>query len=219
MRAKTLKLALSASVMVLMAGCAATRSTIDVAAAKPAATPTVAPKVQVAIVRVTDARQFEAAPRSPSTPSLQSTEDLKNPQIRARAVARKRGGFGQAMADILLPEGRSVAQLVREAAAHALHEKGYGVIDPVAAAGKALPLELEIKQYWAWFTPGFWAIKLEFEAIVAMKGDMLIGDKELTVHSYAIVEAMAATDAQWSRILQQGYDDLVVKMKTALREP
>jgi uncharacterized lipoprotein YajG len=218
-QAKALKLAASAAAMVLLSGCAATRSTIDVAAAKPAALPTAAPKVQVAIVRVNDARQFEAAPRSPSTPSLQSAEDLNNPQIRARAVARKRGGFGQALADILLPEGRSVAQLVREAATQALRDKGYGVVDASAAAGNALPLELEIKQYWAWFTPGFWAIKLEFEAIVAMKGDMLIGDKELTVRTYAIAEAMAATDAQWSRILQQGYDDLVAKMKAALRDP
>ena len=205
---------------IIASGCAATRSTIDVTAAKMPAAAESTPKIQVAIMRVVDARQFEAAPRNPSTPSLKSAEDLKNPQIRARAIARKRGGFGQAMADILLPEGRTVEQLVREAATKALRERGYGVVDASAAAStNALPLDLEIKQYWSWFTPGFFAISLEFEGIVTMKGDILIGSKEKTVRGYTLVKGMAATDDQWSRTLEQGNEDLISKMKAALRDP
>ena len=69
-----------------------------------------------------------------------------------------------------------------------------------------------------WFSPGFWTIKLEFEGIVVMKGDML-ASAEQTVRGYARVESMAATDGQWQEAMQQGSADLVAKMKTALRDP
>lgn len=216
-----LRLLTLAAAGALLAGCATTRSTIDVAPASTAkaAVPPAA-KAYVTIVRVTDARVFEASPSNPSIPSLQSAEDLKNPAIKARAVARKRGGFGAAMADILLPEGRSVEQLVREEATAALAEKGYGVVDAASAAQmNARPLELEIRQYWSWFSPGFWTIKLEFEGVVVMKGDMLAGGAEQTVRGYARVEGMAATDGQWQQTMQQGAEDLSAKMKTALRDP
>lgn len=210
------KLLVAGVVIVTLGGCAATRSTIDVTAGKPAATPAAAPKALVAIVNVTDARVFEAAPSNPSTPSLKSADDLKNPAIKARAVARKRGGFGAALGDVLLPEGRTVEQLVREAATQALNEKGYGVV--AAGTANAQPLDIEIKQYWSWFTPGFWTVSLEFEGIVAMKGSMVLGDQP-TVRGYAVVQTLAATEGQWSSTLQQGYDDLVQKMKAALRAP
>jgi hypothetical protein len=220
-RTTTLRLFIAAAAAALAAGCATTRSTIDVApAAGVAAAAPPAAKAYVTITRVTDARVFEAAPSNPSIPSLQSAEDLKNPAIKARAVARKRGGFGTAMADILLPEGRTVEQLVREGATRALVEKGYGVVDAASAAKmNARPLELEIKQYWTWFSPGFWAIKLEFEGIVVMKGDMLIGGAELMVRGYTLVEAMAATDAQWQKTMEGGAADLAGKMKAGLRDP
>jgi hypothetical protein len=83
----------------------------------------------------------------------------------------------------------------------------------------ARPVELEIKQYWAWFTPGFFAIKLEFEGIVIMKGDVLASGNEQSVRGYTLVESLAATDGEWQRTMQLGASDLIEKMKAVLREP
>jgi hypothetical protein len=60
-----------------------------------------------------------------------------------------------AFAEILLPEGRTVEQIVREAATKALAEKGYAVVaEESPEFAQALPVNIEIQQFWSWFTPG-----------------------------------------------------------------
>lgn len=215
---------LAAGAMVAaLSGCAATRSTFDVpvqVAQKEQKGAVSSPTTYVNIVRVTDSRQFEANPRSPSTPSLQNPAELGNPAITSRAIARKRGGFGNAMADILLPEGRTVEQLVRESAISALREKGFGVVEanaPIPAG--AIPLDISIRQFWSWFTPGFFTISLEFEGIVVIKGNVLVEGESATVRGYSRVQSMAATDDEWLKTMKLGVDDLTAKIKSTLRTP
>lgn len=74
-------------------------------------------------MRVTDRRVFEADPDDPSTPSLKGGE-IHNTATTSRAIARKRGGFGKAWGDILLPEGRTVAHLMEEALTRAFQDAG-----------------------------------------------------------------------------------------------
>jgi uncharacterized lipoprotein YajG len=206
-------LATSAAILVI-SGCAATRSTLDIPVPVAESDAVVNPKAYVTIVRVTDARRFEASPRDPSVPSLRNPADLEDSMIRSRAVARKRGGFGKAMADILLPEDRTVEQLVREAATKALRERGYAVVDDKSPEqAKALPLELEIQQFWTWVTPGFATMKVEFESIVVMKGDALLAGAQESVRGYTRVESLAVTDGEWLRTMQQGVNDLIEQMK------
>lgn len=200
--------------LLLLGGCAATRSTLDIPVATAAAAS--APKAYVKLT-VTDQRRFEASPSSPSTPSLQKAEDLANPAVTARAVARKRGGFGAALADILLPEGRTVALVVTEAVTSALRQQGYAVVDEKSPqfAG-AIPLSVDVRQFWSWFSPGFWTISLEFESIVALKSETMFAGREETVRGYAIVNTMAATDGEWQRSMQEGVADLVEKLKAKI---
>ncbi|MFL6570971.1 MAG: hypothetical protein ACJ8G4_04390, partial [Burkholderiales bacterium] len=160
----------------------------------------------------------EAAPSNPSVPSLQNPQDIGNASITSRAIARKRGGFGQAMADILLPEGRTVEQLIREAAIRALAERGYAVVDEKSAqSAKALPLQIDIQQFWSWFSPGFLQISLEFEGILGLKGDVLSSGKEQKVRGYSVYKAMAATDGEWREAIRLGIVDLIEKMKASLK--
>lgn len=200
----------------LAAGCAATRSTFDVPATQAQASTT---KGFVHITDVKDIRRFEAAPRSPSTPSLQYPEELKDRAITSRAIARKRGGYGNAMADILLPEGRTVEQVTREAVTKALLEQGYAVVVDGTSPefDKALPLQVDIEQFWAWFTPGFVQISVEFQGILVLKGEALTGRREETVRGYAIVKGMAATDTEWREAIQAGVNDLTKNLKAVIR--
>jgi hypothetical protein len=194
----------------LLSGCAVTRSTIDIAAPPAQAGPTSA---YATITMVRDARRFEANPRAPSTPSLQDPEEIKNPAITSRAVARKRGGLGAALADILLPEGRTVEQVVREAATTALREQGYAVVDERSPdRARAVPVELIVQQFWSWFSPGFAAISVEFEGIVRMRSDLLVAAPTDLVRGYARIQALAATDEEWSKAMHQGVTDLTAKM-------
>ena len=100
-----------AALLLLVSGCATNRGIIDVRV-----TPTPDPqgKVMVKIVRVTDQRTFELRPDVASIPSLKDGQ-IDNKAITSRAIARKRNGYGKALGDILLPEGRTVEDLVEEA--------------------------------------------------------------------------------------------------------
>jgi uncharacterized lipoprotein YajG len=200
----------------LLSGCAATRSTFDVPAVQAQAS---TPKGLVQITDVRDIRRFEAAPRNPSTPSLQNPEELKDRAITSRAIARKRGGYGNAMADILLPDGRTVGQIVREAITQALREQGYAVVADGQSPelDKALPLQVEIEQFWAWFTPGLMQISVEFQGVLVLKSEALTGRKEEIVRGYAIVKGMAATDAEWREVVQSGVADLVKNVKAVVK--
>jgi hypothetical protein len=172
------------------------------------------------VLEVKDVPRFEAAPSDPSVPSLQDSQEINDRVITSRAVARKRGGFGMALADILLPEGRTVEQIVREAATKALAEKGYAVVaEGSPEFAEALPVNIEIQQFWSWFTPGTFLISVEFVGIVLLKGEVLAGSNEETVRGYSIVNAMAATESQWQEVMQNGVQDLIEKMKTKLKSP
>ena len=199
----------------LMSGCAVVRSTIDVPVGQPEPVPA---KAFVKLTGIKDVRKFEAAPSDPSVPSLQNPEEIKDPAITSRAIARKRGGFGAALADILLPEGRTVEQVVREATTKAVNEKGYSVVDERSPDyGKALPLQIDIKQFWAWFTPGFVQVSVEFEGILLVRGEALTGRKEEPVRGYAILKGLAATDREWQEVMQMGIADLVANLKAKIR--
>ena len=167
----------------------------------------------------------EVAPGDPNgprshPPSLQNPEEIHDPAITARAIARKRGGYGNAMADILLPEGRTVEQLVREAVATAVQEKGYAVVNEQSPAfARALPLAVDIQQFWSWATPGFWQVSAEFEGILLLKSEALLVSPQEAVRGYGIVKGMAITDDVWQQVMQQGIADLVAQVKAKVRNP
>ena len=199
----------------LFSGCATTTSTIDVQHAQ---APAVATKGFAKITEVRDIRRFDAAPKDPSTPSLENAQELKNVAITSRAVARKRGGYGMAFANVLLPEGRTVELVVREAAARALTEQGYEVVDAKSPHFEnALPMQIDIDQFWAWFTPGFWQVTVEFRSLLLVKGEGLTGRKEVSVRGNAVVKGMAVTDSEWKEVVVAGVNDLTKSLKAVFK--
>ena len=194
------------ALLFLGTGCALGRDVVDVRLA-PSANPTAGPLVR--IERVTDRRVFQANPPEPNIPSLENADDIKNPAVTSRAVARKRGGFGKALGEIVLPEGRTVAGLVEEALGRALQEAGYRLVrkeDPPVA--EVIPIEADIDQFWAWFSPGFWQVAAEFEARVSMKAPMPAFQSGEPVKGAARVEGMAITQDDWQKVVNQGLEDL-----------
>jgi hypothetical protein len=195
-------------------GCAVTRGVLDVRV-KPPGNPASGDAAQ--ITNVTDRRVFQINPRDARIPSLKNDE-ITDTAITSRAIARKRGGFGKAMGDILLPEGRTVTQLVEEALTRSLQEAGYRVLTKQeAASASAIPVEVDIEQFWAWFRPGFWQIAVEFETRLRMKapvGAWKAGDE---VKGFARITGQAATSDMWLEAVDKGVDDLVRNMRERLR--
>jgi hypothetical protein len=167
----------------------------------------------VKIVGITDTRNFETAPRTQSIPSLRKKE-INDVNVRSRAIGRQRNTF------VLLPEGKTVQAVIREAITRALHDRGYSVVDKGSADYEgAMPLRADIRQLWAYVTPGFWSLKLEFEAVVLIQGDPFLTSKEEQLRGYAKLSARTGARSNWIKVMQEGMDDFIDKLKEKLRRP
>jgi hypothetical protein len=200
-----------------LSACALGRSVVDVQ------TPTSRASTGPGLARISevrDLRKFEAAPRDPSTPSLGDAGDINDPGITARAIARKRNSYGAALGDFLLPEGTTVADLVRRAAEKALQDAGYTVVDEKSPNyAKALPLALDVDQFWAWFTPGFFLPTVEFKSLVTMKGDALVGRDTAPASGTAAYDSVFMVESDWTETVEKGLADLSDKMRERIRPP
>ena len=202
------------SVMLLGSGCATNRGILDVRVPE-IQNPVSGPVVR--IVRVTDKRVFEEAPRSPSIPSLKGHE-INDSAITRRAIARKRNGYGKAIGDILLPEGRTVEALVREALAKSFREAGCRVVeDTTGLTDTVIPIEADIDQFWSWMTPGFWALSLEFETKVTIKGGVDPFKSGELVRGYVELHTQAAGTKAWMNTINKGMDVFVAEVKKRLQ--
>ena len=214
----TVILAFSGLVLGLTTGCATNRSQIAITATSDVAINTGG--IPVKIVEVLDSRKFTVNPSNPAMESLGSAEEIANPSVTARAIARKRNSFGQALGDVTLPEGRTVAGLVTEAARTALHEKGYRVVDEKSPEhATALPLSLDVRRFWAWVRPGFWSLEMKFNADVAVTGAELVGQGAQTVLADSAMNVQGAFESNWQELIQNGVTVLVAQIKTKLRNP
>jgi hypothetical protein len=172
---------------------------------------------EVKIVRVSDRRTFQMKPPDPSTPSLKDGA-IDNPAITSRAIARKRSGYGMAMGDILLPEGQTVEQLVATALTRGLRGGGFRVLLPGQEGyEQAIPLEADIRQFWAWFSPGFFAAHLEFEARIQVTGPVEPFVRSEEYRGYVRLATQAATSRAWLNTVNKGLENLDDEMRTRLR--
>jgi hypothetical protein len=201
-------------VVLVLSGCATSRSTVDIKVS-PGTNP--ANGKEAKIVQITDGRKFEVAPKTQSIPSL-NEEEIKDSKITSRAIGRKRNTYGKAMGDFMLPEQRTVQDLVREAMTKALREKGYSVVEQSSAIHQnGLPLEADIGQLWTYITPGFWSLTLEFETIVRIKGNVFPTSNEEEIRGYAQMSVQTGAESNWIETIQNGIDDFIKNLKEKLK--
>ena len=185
------------SILLLGSGCATNRGILDVKVDVPQSP---SAGKTIAIVRITDLRQFEEAPSNASIPSLKA-DDIEDSAIKARAIARKRNSYGKAFGDIVLPEGRTIEDLAKEALTRAFIEAGYRVVDDPTSSKNAIPIEADIEQFWSWMTPGFWTLSLDFEAKIKIKGDIKPFKEGETVRGHVRLHTQAASTNAWLKTM------------------
>lgn len=207
------------SICLLLEGCATSRSELKLAsvAAEPAQAP-IATKGTVILRSVKDERIFEQAPGDPSIPSLgfegaaQATAETK-----ARAIGRKRNTFGMALGDVLLENGQTVEGVVRENLAAALRQSGYQVLNANPGDPKAILMDAHIKQFWAWFQPGFWAITLHTKIETIL--DVSNSSAPIPISIHAEESGLAAPESAWIEIVDKALVVYRDKVKATNLEP
>ena len=202
---------------VVLGGCATSRSEIKVAAPASVASPSAAAR-PVVLRSIKDERVFEQAPRVASIPSLGFEGAARaTDEVKARAIGRKRNTFGQALGDILLEGGQTVTGLVRDSLTAAFQQAGYRVVGEAAAGAAPLVVDVRIKQFWAWFQPGFWAITLS--ANIETDIDIAGGGAPVTISVQAQDSRQIATDSAWLEIVEKALAEYRTRAATRLGSP
>ena len=197
----------------LGSGCATTRGTLDIRVPPASGT---AGTTTVRLGEISDARVFEIDPRKPSTPSLKEDE-ISDPSITSRAIARKRNTYGMALGDILLPEGRTVQQLVAEVVARGLTHAGYRVVSKTDPGfDQASAVDVEIERFWAWMTPGFWTLDLDFDSKIRLTGPLPPFDPGIEATGKSQTSKMAAGSEAWQHTIQLGLEALADSVRNQL---
>jgi hypothetical protein len=200
----------------LQTACATSRGILDV---RVESTPDPSSDMAIILEGVDDARTFQVDPRDPSIPSLKNDEDISNPNITARAIARKRNGYGMALGDILLPEDRTVPQVAAEAVAEGFRKAGFLVVRPEdLGAHEALPVRVSITEFWSWMTPGFWAVALEFETTMNIKANLPQFQSGRDVRGYIRLRTAGASSSKWMNTIDRGLQDFISNLTGELKE-
>ncbi len=195
------------AVAALASGCATSRSEVKLAGPETAQVKYAFTKSTVVLIRsVTDERVYEEAPSDPSIPSLGHEGAARAAaDVKARAFARKRGGFGKALGEVLLQDGQTVASVVRDNLVTAFRQAGYrATTNPAEAGASPLVVDAHIKQFWAWMQPGFFTITLNANietALVTSRATPTV------VSMHAENSMMAATDSSWAEIMDKALKD------------
>lgn len=207
--------AAACALLLLMSGCATTRSVMRLKI--PASGSAVLSGGQPLVIdSVQDVREFEADPRDPSTPSLKKGAAYAlNAEGRKQAIARKRGGFGHAFGDILLPHDQNVEMLTRQLLTNAFAAHGYSVVDAASAPANATHVSAKIQQFWAWFTPGFWSATIEahVKTLLSIAGPR--GERKLTVTGYGRNSVQTGREANWQLAYQRAFEDYLKQFDEA----
>lgn len=211
-----LKIAFAALLAASLSACALDRSTITLDQAKvdiPAGSQVTAVK----FVNVSDDRYFDSAPPNPDTPSL-AKSDIDNAALKARAIGRKRNGYGMALGDVVLPEGTTVSGVVRTAVANGFNLAGYRVVE----AGdpdfdKAASVDVQIDKFWCWVQMGFWSLKVHNASEVELSGVPGSAQPKLTVQGGVADSSMAVTESRWKETATKGLAVLTQNVAAALR--
>lgn len=192
---------LAVAALVLLAGCATNRAEVDVL--RPGDTQTPAPsngkKVYISAV---DDRVFQIKPSSYDIPSLKYDE-IDDKSITERAIARKRNNFNMAIGDVLLPEGRTVSELVGNAVATAYRQAGYEVVSSPGARDVS-EVKVNIIEFWSWYSAeGVLDKVLRNKSLLQIKAP---GTPVQTVKTLVSENVKVATDTDWKTITESGLE-------------
>ena len=204
------------SLLLFVTGCAATRSVVPVDVVESVGNPTTG--IDVKIVSVEDDREFQVKPKIPEIPSLSESE-VNNDSIKARAIGRKRNGYGHAIGDVLLPEGQTVASVMKSSISNSFRQAGYRVLEKGDESyDKALPINVKMTKFWSWIQMGFWQLKIHNNSEVTIQGPLEKLEEGMSVSNQHEISAAAVFDSDWQESASKGAAGLADKIAEELKK-
>ncbi|MCP3941449.1 MAG: hypothetical protein GY710_08210 [Desulfobacteraceae bacterium] len=201
------------TILLFLGGCAANRGIVNLQIPEPNISTNFNGKT-IFISSVTDNRIFQQNPISPDIPSLGfGGADNASNDLKKRAIARKRNGFGKALGDILLEENQTVESIIKKGLIKSFHELGYEVIDKKEnVKTNTIIVDISIDKFWSWMNPGFWAITLssEIETTIILMNPK-VETKEIYVKSQG--NYLLASGENWIKIMNESLQQFNDKVK------
>lgn len=201
-----------------LSGCATSRGLIQVPTPhNPTSYQEVANSKKVVIALVEDDRTFEDKPATADIPSLKDGLAKATEADKAKAVARKRNGYGKALGDILL-EKETVSELLQKRTTLALERSGYVVLEnnETNRANADFVLNIKINKFWSWFQPGFASIKIHSEIDTDISNTKNLAAEPVHVYSKVVKSAQVANGTKWIENIDNVLNDYETKLISSL---
>lgn len=202
----------------VLGGCATSRGLIEIPSPQHSLSSQEIPSSKKAvIVIVNDNRAFQEKPPTPDIASLRGGLSKATAEDKARAIARKRNGYGKALGDILL-KNESVSELLEKRATNALQGSGYEVLANNDANKENADMILTIKmnKFWSWMQPGFASIKIHSEIDTDIINGKNLGIPPIHVYTKVSKSVQIANGAKWVENINQVLNDYEVKLIASL---
>lgn len=191
----------------LTSGCVVGRRTVALPIpSQPAAAST---KGEFRIDAVVDNRKFENKPSEASVPSIDGDIATLSSETKSSMIGRQRNTYGKAMGDIALPAGDSVIKRSRALLEEGLRRRGYTISDSPDAANSA---SVSIDEFWAWFSPGMWAVSFEARVTCTLRIKKADGSADLVIRGYGMNKGQVASDSNWQLAYTRAFEDFLAKM-------
>jgi len=214
---RTIRALCALGVLMLLGGCATTRSYTTLTVPSPASAVSSSPGKIVVINQVQDRREFQVDPRDPSIPSLKEGAGYQlSAEQRKAAIGRKRNTYGMAMGDYQLSGGQTVETLTHDLIATTLRSMGYQVSDEATTAQDAERLNVTIRQFWAWMTPGFWTATIEAKLDTSLTFSGPSGSKSIEVTGYGRNQIQTGREANWQLTYDRAFRDYQKNLQQAM---
>lgn len=211
LKCKIIHTTLLATIAMTLSGCVVGRRTVDLEV--PVSVISSEQKGTMKLLSVSDARDFQNKPSSPSTPSVDGDVDRMSLDEKSRMIGRQRNGYGMAMGDIALPAGVSIEEKAKKLIEEGLKERGYAM---TVQGPSDYTVDVTVRKFWAWFTPGMFTIS--FEANLECEAE-IVGQSRteiLRVVGYGRNVGQIASDANWQLAYQRAFEDFHQNLLKAL---
>lgn len=201
----------------LLAGCALSRSEIDVSGiSEPASAASPLNGKEVYISSINDKRVFQTSPNTPDIPSLDPAKPYSD-EIKSRAIGRKRNSFGKALGDILLQEGESIDALTAKAIRQAFIDKGYKVLDKSAqVTPSTYVVDADVDKFWSWMNMGFWALTVSADISTDLSIKNGEDTQKLTVQVKSADHFQTGMDSNYVQVISAALKQYIQDLKLKL---
>lgn len=199
---------LAAATLLFQSGCVVGRRTLSLSV--PTASLPAATKGKVYVASVTDDRTFQNKPSDPSIPSIDGDVTAISAAEKDRMIGRQRNTWGHAMGDIGLPDNDSVTKRVRLLVEEGLRRTGHEV---VSAPEGAQTLTVSVEKFWAWTTPGMWALTFEANIFTRITLKTPTGSSTFTVMGLGTNHGQVAKDGNWLEAYEPAFEDFLASFK------